>query len=100
MVLTRAGALAAAFEEQFAEQDRQSRVIALDGLVCRVVQEPPRGRSPRRRFRSGALAPQAELSGETAAPGSYIRRYLAHALSERAGHRGNPSPALRPSSQQ
>ena len=99
MVLTRAGALAV-FKDQFAEQDRQSRVIALDGLVCRVVQEPPRERSPRRRFRSGALVAQAELSGETAAPGSYIRRYLAHALSERAGHRGNPSPALRPSCQQ
>ena len=96
MVLTRAGARAAVFEEQFEEQARQSRVIALDGLVCEVVRAPPpRERSPRRRFRSGALVPEAELSGETAVPGSYIRRYLAHSLPALSPSLGSECPEQR-----
>ena len=85
-LFTRAAEAAAAEATAAAEQRaREDRVIALDGLVCRIVNtapsassaEPARERSPRRRFARGALT---VLDGETAAPGSYIRRFLAHAL--------------------
>ena len=82
MVQTRAGHLLALFQEQA----RESRVIALDGLVCRVstasasapASEAPRERSPRRRVATGVLTP--ELYGEIAPAGSYIRRYFSHSL--------------------
>ena len=81
MVQTRSGYL----RELFDQQAREDRIVALDGLVCQIVNtapsassgEPARERSPRRRFARGALT---VLDGEPAVPGSYIRRFLAHAL--------------------
>ena len=80
MVVTRGAARAQAFQEIA----REERIIALDGLVCRIANEAVRERSPRRtlssRFAAGVLTPPPEATGDIAPAGSYIRRYLSHSL--------------------
>ena len=66
-------------EKAKAAEERRQRILSLDGLICGIDRQtvwpdPVRERSPRRRFRSGAIAP--EKVGNVAPFGAYIKRYL------------------------
>ena len=88
VVWTRSASRSQRLEEQSQAADQERRIIALDGLVCGIDRSAPAEQPPAAepaasrvapRFASGALRPP-EVLGDTAEPGAYIRRYLAHLL--------------------